>query len=70
MEEKTVEELTPKVIETIRHAARDITGAFEARVSLDYLGGDLQLPRVNRQHDTVLVRLRCSGSFRQNMDVF
>jgi len=40
-----VEELTPKVIETIRHAAR--TGlkrrAFEARVSLDYLGGDPRL---------------------------
>ena len=42
-----VEELTPKVIETIRHAARDITGskcrAFEAQVSLDYLGGDTRL---------------------------
>lgn len=42
-----MEELTPKVIETIRHAARDITGpkrrAFEARVSLDYLGGDPRL---------------------------
>ncbi len=47
MEEITVEELTPKVIETIRHAARDLTGskrrAFEARVSLDYLGGDTRL---------------------------
>jgi len=42
-----VEELTPKVIKTIRYAARDLTGskrrAFEARVSLDYLGGDTRL---------------------------
>jgi len=42
-----VEELTPKVIETMRYAARDLTGskrrAFEARVSLDYLGGDARL---------------------------
>ena len=38
-----MEELTPKVIETIRRAAKELTGAkrreFEARVSLDYLGG-------------------------------
>ena len=42
-----MEELTPKVIETMRYAARDLTGskrrAFEARVSLDYLGGDTRL---------------------------
>ena len=42
-----MEELTPKVIETIRHAAKELTGAkrreFEARVSLDYLGGDARL---------------------------
>ena len=42
-----MEELTPKVIETMRYAARDLTGskrrAFEARVSLDYLGGDARL---------------------------
>jgi len=42
-----VEELTPKVIKTIRHAAKELTGAkrrgFEARVSLDYLGGDPRL---------------------------
>ena len=42
-----MEELTPKVIETLRDAARKLTGskrrAFEARVSLDYLGGDPRL---------------------------
>jgi len=42
-----VEELSPKVIETIRHASKELTGAkrreFEARVSLDYLGGDARL---------------------------
>lgn len=42
-----MEELTPKVIETIRHAAKELTGAkrreFEARVSMDYLGGDPRL---------------------------
>jgi len=42
-----VEELTPKTIETIRDAAGKLTGpkrrAFEARVSLDYLGGDARL---------------------------
>lgn len=42
-----MEELTPKVIDTIRHAAKEMTGArrreFEARVSLDYLGGDPRL---------------------------
>ena len=42
-----MEELTPKVIETIRHAAKGLTGskrrAFEAQVSLDYLGGDTRL---------------------------
>ncbi len=42
-----MEELTPKMIETIRGAARELTGAkrraFEAQVSLDYLGGDPQL---------------------------
>ena len=42
-----MEELTAKFIETIRHAARDLTGskrrAFEARVSLDYLCGDPRL---------------------------
>ncbi len=42
-----MEELTPKVIETIRHAAKELTGAkrreFEARVSIDYLGGDPRL---------------------------
>ena len=42
-----MEELSPKVIETIRHAAKGLTGSkrreFEARVSLDYLGGDARL---------------------------
>ena len=42
-----MEELTPKMIETIRGAAKELTGAkrraFEAQVSLDYLGGDPQL---------------------------
>ena len=42
-----MEELTPKMIETIRGAAKKLTGAkrraFEAQVSLDYLGGDPQL---------------------------
>ena len=42
-----MEELTPKTIETMRDAARKLTGpkrrAFEARVSLDYLGGDARL---------------------------
>lgn len=42
-----MEELTPKMIETIRAAAKELTGhkrrAFEARVSLDYLGGDVRL---------------------------
>jgi len=42
-----VEELTPKTIETMRDAARKLTGfkrrAFEAGVSLDYLGGDARL---------------------------
>jgi hypothetical protein len=42
-----VEELTPKVIETLRDAAGKLTGwkrrAFEARVSLDYLSGDTRL---------------------------
>lgn len=42
-----MEELSPKVIETIRHAAKELTGSkrreFEARVSLDYLGGDARL---------------------------
>jgi len=42
-----VEELTPKVIETLRDAAGKLTGskrrAFEARVSLDYLYGDTRL---------------------------
>ena len=42
-----MEELTPKVIETLRDAAGKLTGskrrAFEARVSLDYLGGDTRL---------------------------
>ena len=42
-----MEELTPKMIKTMRDAARKLTGskrrAFEARVSLDYLGGDTRL---------------------------
>lgn len=42
-----MEELTPKMIETIRDAAKKLTCAkrreFEAKVSLDYLGGDPQL---------------------------
>ena len=42
-----VEELTPKTIDTMRDAAGKLTGptrrAFEARVSLDYLGGDARL---------------------------
>ena len=42
-----MEELTPKVIGTIRHAAKGLAGAkrreFEACVSLDYLGGDTRL---------------------------
>jgi len=42
-----VEELSPKIVETIRGAAKELTGAkrreFEAQVSLDYLGGDPQL---------------------------
>ena len=42
-----MEELTPKMIDTLREAARELTGskrrAFEARVSLDYLGGDARL---------------------------
>jgi len=42
-----VEELSPKVIETIRHAAKKLHGSkrreFEACVSLDYLGGDARL---------------------------
>ena len=42
-----MEELTPKIVETIRGAAKELTGAkrreFEAQVSLDYLGGDPQL---------------------------
>ncbi len=42
-----MEELTPKMVETIRGAAKKLTGAkrreFEAQVSLDYLGGDPQL---------------------------
>lgn len=42
-----MEELSPKVIETLCDAARKLSGskrrAFEARVSLDYLGGDTRL---------------------------
>lgn len=42
-----MEELTPKMVETIRGAAKELTGAkrraFEAQVSLDYRGGDPQL---------------------------
>lgn len=42
-----MDELPPKMIDTIRDAARKLTGskrrAFEARVSLDYLGGDTRL---------------------------
>jgi len=42
-----MEELTRKIIETLRDAARELTGSkrrgFEARVSLDYLGGDTRL---------------------------
>ncbi len=42
-----VEELTPKVIATLRDAASKLTGskrrAFEASVSMDYLGGDTRL---------------------------
>jgi len=42
-----VEELTPKVIETLRKAAEELTGAkrraFQASVSRDYLGGDPRL---------------------------
>jgi len=47
MEETVVEELSPKTIESFRAAAKELTGAkrraFEARVSLDYLGGDPRL---------------------------
>lgn len=42
-----MEELSPKLIDTMRDAAKKLTGskrrAFEARVSLDYLGGDARL---------------------------
>lgn len=42
-----VEELTAKVIATLREAAKEMTGAkrrrFQARVSQDYLGGDPRL---------------------------
>ena len=42
-----MDELTPKIIETFRDAARRLRGAdrraFEAQVSLDYLGGDARL---------------------------
>lgn len=42
-----MEELTPKMIETIRDAAKKLNGhhrrAFQARVSVDYLGGDSRL---------------------------
>jgi len=42
-----VEDLTPQMVETLRAAAREMTGAkrrgFEARVSLDYLCGDTRL---------------------------
>jgi hypothetical protein len=42
-----VEELTRKMIETIRDAAKELKGAkrraFEAQVCLDYLGGDPRL---------------------------
>lgn len=47
MEEIVVEELSPRTIESFRAAAKELTGAkrraFEARVSLDYLGGDPRL---------------------------
>lgn len=42
-----MEELTPKMIETLRTASKELTGAkrraFQARVSQDYLGGDRRL---------------------------
>ncbi len=42
-----MEQLTPKMIATIRKAAHELTGAkrraFEAQIALDYLGGDPRL---------------------------